>query len=213
MPDPAPFTDIDGHPTHPKPIVVGHWITAALLLIVFGLVVSREWIDDKTARTLLLQGHRFAGLLIGSLAILRLSLRSRLSLAQPLTPPTLWQRWVSRLVQALMYTLLLSLPVLGWLLTNARGMPVSLPLFGSLPLLTDRDLDLADTLEIAHTWAAWTLLALIALHGAAAAWHHHVRRDGVLAAMWPGLRAKSLPTSNTAAFSTNELCIKDQPCR
>jgi cytochrome b561 len=105
-----------------------------------------------------------------------------------------------------MYTLLLSLPVLGWLLTNARGQPVSLPLFGSLPLLTDRDLDLADTLELVHTWAAW---ALLALHGAAAAWHHHVRRDGVLAAMWPGLRAKAMPTPNTTAFSTTDLCMKD----
>jgi cytochrome b561 len=213
MPHPASFADIDPHPTHPKPIVIGHWVTAALLLIVFGLVLSRQWIDDKTARTLLLQGHRLAGLLIGSLAILRLGLRSRLSLARPLTPLTPWQRWVSRLVQALMYASLISLPLLGWLLTNARGMPVSLPLFGSLPLLTDRDLDLADTLELVHTLAAWTLLALIALHGAAAAWHHHIRRDGVLAAMWPGLRAKTTTASNSTAFSSTELCMKDQPCR
>ncbi|OYT99791.1 MAG: cytochrome-c oxidase [Burkholderiales bacterium PBB1] len=213
MPHPASLTDLDPHPTHPKPIVIGHWITAALLLVVFGLVVSREWIDDKTARTLLLQGHRIAGLLIGSLAVLRLALRSRLSLARPLTPLTPWQRWVSRFVQALMYASLMSLPLLGWLLTNARGQPVNLPLLGSLPLLTERDLDLADTVELIHTWTAWGLLALIALHGAAAAWHHHIRRDGVLAAMWPGLRAKATAASNSTAFSSTELCMKDQPCR
>lgn len=192
--------DIDLHPTHPKPIVVGHWITAALLLIVFGLVLSREWIDDKTARTLLLQGHRIVGLLICSLAVLRLVLRSRFPLARPSTPLTPWQRWMSRLVQALMYTLLMSLPLLGWLLTNARGQPVSVPLLGSLPLLTERDLDWADTLEVVHTWAAWSLLGLIALHGTAAIWHHHVRGDGVLASMWPGLRTKPRTASNTTAY-------------
>lgn len=212
MPHPASFTNTDPQPTHPKPIVVGHWVTAALLLIAFGLVLSRAWIDDKTARTLLLQGHRMAGLLIGSLAILRLVLRSRFSLARPVML-TAWQRWMSRLVQVLMYALLVSLPLLGWLLTNARGQPVNLPLLGSLPLLTPRDLDLADTVELVHTWAAWALLALIALHGSAAAWHHHIRRDGVLAAMWPGLRAKAKAPSNTTAFSSPELCMKDQPCR
>lgn len=212
MPHPASFTNTDPQPTHPKPIVVGHWVTAALLLIAFGLVLSRAWIDDKTARTLLLQGHRMAGLLIGSLSILRLVLRSRFSLARPVML-TAWQRWMSRLVQVLMYALLVSLPLLGWLLTNARGQPVSLPLLGSLPLLTPRDLDLADTVELVHTWAAWALLALIALHGSAAAWHHHIRRDGVLAAMWPGLRAKAKAPSNTTAFSSPELCMKDQPCR
>lgn len=191
MPHPAP-SGIDAHPTHPKPIVVGHWVTAALLLLVFSLVLSRDWIDDKTARILLLQAHRAVGLLIGSMAILRLVLRSRLPLATPATPLAMWQLWISRLMQALMYGLLLGLPVLGWLLTNARGQPVSLPVLGSLPLLTGRDLDLADTLELVHTWAAWGLLALIALHGAAAVWHHHIRRDGVLAAMLPGLRPKSL---------------------
>jgi len=186
------LSGIDAHPTHPKPIVVGHWVTAALLLIVFSLVLSREWLDDKTARVLLLQAHRAVGLLIGSMAILRLALRSRLPLATPATPLATWQLWMSRLTQALMYGLLLSLPVLGWLLTNARGQPVSLPVLGSLPLLMERDLDLADTLELVHSWAAWGLLALIALHGAAAVWHHHIRRDGVLAAMLPGLRPKSL---------------------
>ena len=213
MPHPVSFPQNHPHPVHPKPIVVGHWVTAALLALAFGLVLSREWIDDKTVRTLLLQGHRMAGLLIGSLAILRLALRSRLALARPLAALPLWQRWMSRLVQALMYALLVSLPLLGWLLTNARGQPVSLPLLGNLPLLTPRDLDLADTVELVHTWAAWSLLVLIALHGAAAAWHHHIRRDGVLAAMWPGLRAKATPPSGTTAFSSTELRMKDQPCR
>ncbi|MDL2336321.1 MAG: cytochrome b/b6 domain-containing protein [Pseudomonadota bacterium] len=181
----------DAAPTHPKPVIVGHWVSAYLLLLVFALVLSRELIDDKTARTLLLQAHRVAGLLVGGLAIFRLGMRSRLPLAEPATGLALWQRRVSRLTQVLMYLMLLSLPVLGWLLTNARGQPVALPLMGSLPVLMERDLDLADTLELVHTYAAWGLVTLVALHAAAAVWHHRVRRDGVLMAMWPGLRPRT----------------------
>lgn len=205
----ASFAASDAHPVHPCPVVLGHWITAALLVFVFSFGLAREWVDDKSARTLLMDSHRALGLLIGSLAILRLAVRSRWAMARTWPPLPIWRRRMSAHLQVLMYGLLLSLPVLGWWLTNARGSAVSLPLIGLLPPLTALDLNLADTLESWHTWAAWTLLALIALHGTAAVWHHHMRRDGVLAAMWPGLRPKTPPTSNTPAFPPTELCMKD----
>jgi cytochrome b561 len=65
---------------------------------------------------------------------------------------------------------------------------VGLPGLGHLPALIGRDLDLADTLEDWHSALAWTLLALIALHVAAALWHQYIRRDGLLDAMWPRRR-------------------------
>lgn len=209
MRHPTPFAAVHAHPVHPRPVVLGHWVSAALLVFVFSFGLAREWIDDKTARTLLLDSHRAIGLLIGSLALLRLAVRSRWAMARTWPPLPAWQRWMSALLQISMYGLLLSLPVLGWWLSNARGAAVSLPLIGPLPKLATLDLDLADTLQSWHTWAAWTLLTLIALHGAAAVWHHHMRRDGVLAAMWPGLRPKTPVASNTPAFPPTELCVKD----
>ena len=196
----APRNASDARRVHPRPVVMGHWITAALLVFVFSFGLAREWIDDKSVRSLLLDSHRAIGLLIGCLAVLRLTVRSRWSMARTWPPLPTWQRWVSALLQLAMYGLLLSLPVLGWWLTNARGSAVSLPLIGALPQLADRDLDLADTLESWHTVAAWALLALIALHAAAAMWHHHMRRDGVLAAMWPGLRPKRAASPSSPNF-------------
>jgi cytochrome b561 len=181
----------DSAPTHPKLVILGHWLSFALLLVVFALVLPREWIDDKVTRTVLLQAHRVAGLLIGCITIFRLGMRTRLPLVEGSPALARWQHWASRLSQVAMYLMLLSLPVLGWLLTNARGQPVVVPWLGSLPVLMDRDLDLADTLEMVHTWTAWILVSMVALHASAAVWHHRVRRDDVLRAMWPGLRARS----------------------
>jgi cytochrome b561 len=54
-----------------------------------------------------------------------------------------------------------------------------------LPALVEADSDLADNLTDAHVMLAWSMLALIVMHIAAALWHHYVRRDGVLIAMLP----------------------------
>jgi cytochrome b561 len=40
----------------------------------------------------------------------------------------------------------------------------------------------------AHEFVAYLLVSLVALHAAAALFHHFVRRDNVLKAMLPGLR-------------------------
>ncbi|MEX8517096.1 MAG: cytochrome b [Leptothrix sp. (in: b-proteobacteria)] len=174
--------------THPRPVIIAHWVTVIVLLLVFSLILGRELLDQDALRAILLNGHRAAGLAVGALAIARLGLRSRYALAPTGAGTPLWQRLAAGLVHVAVYLLLLALPLLGCLLTNARGQLVSLPGLGSLPVLLARDLDLADTLELVHATIAWALLGLVVMHMAAALWHHRVRRDGVLVAMWPSLR-------------------------
>jgi cytochrome b561 len=159
-------------------------------VLVFTLVLSRELIDEKVSQLLLLQVHRAVGLIVWVFAISRLMLRIRLPLADSKAGLPWPQRFASLATQVLLYACLLSLPVLGWLLTNARGQVVDLPLLRDLPVLLDRDLDLADDLESWHSTLAWVMVGLVGLHGAAAVWHHRIRRDGVLMAMWPGLRRR-----------------------
>ena len=88
------------------------------------------------------------------------------------------------LTHAALYAALLALPLLGWALSDAAGKPPHL--FGlALPALVAEDDDLADRLLAWHQDLAWVLLALVSLHIAAALWHHFIRRDDVLRAMWP----------------------------
>jgi len=176
---------------HPKPVIALHWLTAFLLLAVFALVLLHEAFDSRALRAALLQGHRGLGLLVWLLAAARLVVRGRVGLHAPSPASPRASRLASLAVQALMYALLLGLPLLGWLLTNARGQPVVLPTGWALPSLMARDLDWADTLESVHAAAAWALSALVGLHMVAALWHHHVRRDRVLVAMLPGLRPRA----------------------
>jgi cytochrome b561 len=61
--------------------------------------------------------------------------------------------------------------------------------FGVLPLpdLVGKDKALAEVFKELHAGSVNLLIALVVLHAAAALYHHHIRRDGVLARMVPGL--------------------------
>jgi cytochrome b561 len=172
---------------HPRPIVFAHWLTAVALLLVFALIIGREWLDEDAWRAVVLQWHRLGGLFVGALTLLRLLLRSRFKMADTLDQATRWQRRLASAMHGLVYLLLLVLPPLGFLLTNARGHAVSLGGM-QLPRLLATDLDLAETLEAVHGNVAWLLAAVIALHLLAVAWHQWVRRDQVLGAMLPSWR-------------------------
>lgn len=166
---------------HPVAIRLLHWSLAAAVLFEFLLALARMQAESGSWRQLLMSWHQPLGLLIGAATLLRLGVRLRLRLAAWQGPQ--WLAWASSALHGLSYLLLLALPLVGLALANARGHAVSLPLLGALPPLLERDLDLADSLEDWHGTLAWTLLALILLHAAAASWHQWVRRDGLLTAM------------------------------
>jgi cytochrome b561 len=151
------------------------------------VILLREALDDKAWRQWTMLWHQWMGLSLWLLAVVRLAVRSQRPLAITHRAAPLWQELASATAHGLMYILLLVLPVLGWLLTNARGHPLDLPFVGMSGAWPEKSVDLAETLEIWHTTIAWTLAALVGMHGAAALWHHVVKRDGVLIAMLPWL--------------------------
>jgi cytochrome b561 len=178
--------------SHPRAVIALHWLSALVLVGVFALVLSRELLEDDAPRAALLKAHRVLGLLVGSITLLRLGTRLRSRLADTTGHCALWQRVLAHGLHAGLYLLLLSLPLLGWALTSARGQMVELPLLGHLPALLERDLDLADTLESWHAGVAWTLAGAIGAHLGAALLHHFFHRDGVLLAMLPLLRRRGV---------------------
>ncbi len=89
----------------------------------------------------------------------------------------------ARLNHAAFYVWLLTMPVVGFLATNAWGFPLTW--FGLVPLPdpVGKNVPSAETLTSVHRLMAWSLVGLIALHAGAALWHQFVRRDGTLRKM------------------------------
>jgi cytochrome b561 len=76
-------------------------------------------------------------------------------------------------------------PLTGWMMSSARGFPVSWFGFFQLPDLVPKSRPLYDALMDVHHVLAWTLVGLAVLHAAAAFKHHFWHKDDVLKRMLP----------------------------
>lgn len=170
---------------HPGLTVAIHWATVVAIVVAVAAMFVRDAVEDRVWRQLLLEAHRQLGLLVLIVAGVRIAIRLRKGLADHAPDMMALLRWAAKAAHALMYGVLIALPLLGWAVTSAHG--VSLTFLGSVPLpkILSADSELADTLTDYHVWLAWGLLGLVVAHVAAAVWHHFVRRDGVLRAMLP----------------------------
>ena len=172
------------------PARVLHWGMAALLagLLAFGFYLSD--LPFSPQRLQLVAWHKWAGVTVFALVLVRLAWRfTHAPPPLPLGTAGLVRR-ASALAHRALYGLMLLMPVSGWLMSSAKGVPTVW--FGvlRLPDLLARNKALGDSLQELHEALAWALCALVALHVAAALKHHFVDRDGLLARMWPSSSSK-----------------------
>lgn len=97
-----------------------------------------------------------------------------------------WQRVTATLTHWLLLGLVLALTLLGWAASGYRGWTISI--FGLIPLpaIAQKGDAWAHTAGDIHNLLVNALLALAALHVAAALYHQFVRHDSVLKRMLPG---------------------------
>ena len=171
--------------------IVLHWVMAAVLiaLLAMGLyMVSLPDVGFDTRKIALILYHKQLGLLALALAALRLAWR--VGNALPSLAETLpdWQKVIARLVHLFFYVLMLALPITGWLMSSAAGIPV--PLFGlfNLPDLVPHDEYLFEAFVEIHRWLGYALVGCIVIHAGAALRHHFLFKDGTLKKMWPRTR-------------------------
>lgn len=165
------------------PLIALHWLTLLLLVAVYATMELRGFFPRGSApRELMKTSHYFLGLSVFFLTWVRLGLRAT-GTTPPIVPaPPRWQMLLARLVALSLYALMLSMPVLGYLVLNAKG---HAPAIGgwSLPVLFDLRPELGDLLEQWHEAIAFAGYWLAGLHAAAAVYHHHFRHDDTLLRM------------------------------
>ncbi len=162
-----------------------HWLMFLMIggMFPLGYVMSDMAISPQKLQ--LYSWHKSFGMVILALAILRLAWR----LLRP--PPPLdhaasnRERAAAHGVHGLLYACLFALPMSGWLMSSAAGLPVVAFSLWQLPDpigVSEPDRLLLLTI---HMSIGFCLLALLAAHVAASLYHHIARRDDTLRRMLP----------------------------
>ncbi|EHL29049.1 cytochrome b [Legionella drancourtii] len=160
-----------------------HWIIAVLIIALLVLGLYMVPLPFSLAKLKFYGWHKEYGFLVLFLAIFRFIWR----LSN--TNPELELPWLEKLAARSMhwafYGFMLAMPITGWLITSAAGLPASFFGWFTLPNLIAPNEQQRILFEWVHEWLGYVLIAAICLHFAAALKHHFINKDDILRRMLP----------------------------
>lgn len=172
--------------------IVLHWLVAfgIIGMIAFGLVVSAT--PSGPEKSALVQTHKSFGMIVGTLALMRLFLRMREGFPMPLASHDRGMIRFSRSLHTLLLILTVAMPITGILKSITYGRGVDVFGLSVVPkMLMEKDEALNELASLAHLGFAWIIVALLVIHVGAALRHHYFKKDETLRRMMPGLRART----------------------
>ena len=169
--------------------IVLHWLLALALFGMFGMGLFMTDLPISPLRLKLYNWHKWAGVTVLSLSLLRLIWR--LTHQPPALPEGLvqsmprWQRLAHHATHHALYALFFIVPLVGWAYSSAAGF--SIVLFGVLPLpdFVPADKALAELIKPWHEISAFAMMALVFVHVAAAFKHQWISKHRLIQRMLP----------------------------
>ena len=162
-----------------------HWLMAIAFVALFTLGLYMADLPLSPDKLKLYSWHKWAGVSLFLLAIIRLSWR--LTHRPPALPTHMprGEQFIAHAAHHLIYVVMFAVPLSGWLMSSAKG--IQTVLFGVWPIpdLLDRNKELGNLLQTVHWGLNLFFAALIVGHVAAALKHHFIDKDDVLTRMLP----------------------------
>jgi cytochrome b561 len=158
-----------------------HWLMAILVIGMICVGLYMVSLPLSTFKFTLYGWHKAFGFLVLGLVIARLLWRL-CNIIPSLSIPQ-WEKRTALSVHWILYGFMFALPITGWLLTSAAGFPVSFFGLFIIPNLLAPDDQLRVLFESIHHYLGFALIAIIALHTAAALKHHLIDKDDILRRM------------------------------
>ncbi|MDH5783995.1 MAG: cytochrome b [Chromatiales bacterium] len=160
-----------------------HWVMAAIIitLIAVGIYMAglpKETMEQKQYAFQFYGLHKSFGVVILVLIFVRLVW---IRVSPPPALPAVFdakEQKVVKLLQALLYLLMVALPLSGYIMSNAGGYPINFFGLGELPALVGESKKLGGIAHEAHEIMGFAILALIVLHMAGAIKHRLKDKGG-----------------------------------
>ncbi len=158
-----------------------HWASAAVIIAAWSLGVGLELFPRGAPRAAAMDVHSTLGIVVFSLAVLRVLWRS-VTTAPPVEGPE-WMAKLAHLGHTMLYGFVLAVPLSGMM---ARWAYSGVNVFvGGLVVPAPFPLPLAWLWADAHSALAYAFSMLVGVHIAAALYHHVILRDSTLRRMLP----------------------------
>ncbi len=162
-----------------------HWLMALLIIGLFALGQYMSDLSMSPRKLQLYSWHKWVGVTVFFLLLVRVGWRI---MHQPPALPeqmSKQQRLASHVSHAVLYLLMLAIPISGWLMSSAKGYQTVW--FGVLPIpdLLGKDKQLGDVLAELHGALNGLLMFIVVIHVLAALKHHFIDRDNVFKRMLP----------------------------
>lgn len=163
-----------------------HWLIALLILIlgVVGLTMGEL---PKTPKYFwVYTAHKSLGITVLALVLFRLGWRLSAGAPEPVPGIPTWQERIAGATHWLMYVLMFTIPLSGWVYDSASGLR-PFRWFGlvDVPKLVAPDPGTVAISHAIHEYGFWLLIAVVLVHAGAALYHHFFQRDATLARMLP----------------------------
>jgi cytochrome b561 len=166
---------------YPASMILFHTVIAVLMITV--LVLGWQLEDNPDLEF----WHKAFGISVLFLAFLRILNRMRVGKHAPrsLNAQGSLQYILEKSVHGLLYVVMFSTPLLGWLLVSAEGEPISFFGLFDMPALVGENESLAHTVEGLHELSANLFFGLLLLHLAGAILHRLKNKDSIFRRIMP----------------------------
>ncbi len=161
-----------------------HW---AIAFAIFGLIALGWYMVDLTYfdrwYNASLAWHKTLGMSVLGLGVVFVIWK--FVSPSPRHPPSLGalQMLAATLAHYVLMTMMVLIPISGYLISTSAGKPVEIFTWFSIPALIEVDDRLRDIAITVHYWCAYGTGALALGHAGAAFKHQFIDRDGILARM------------------------------
>jgi len=165
-----------------------HWATVILVLMQFALSQICGFVPRPT-RHLLIVTHMSFGMLLSAVIVVRILWRVSPRHQAPVSSAG-WVELAAKAIHYLLYALLVSEAVLGFLLRWSGNESMSFFGLEIAPPFAPFSKAVHHNIGEAPEFTGWTIILVAAAHAGAALFHHFVVRDTVLLRMLPRIRRR-----------------------
>lgn len=170
-----------------------HWVIALAIIGngIFGLMMDLAGSPMRKLNWLAL--HKSIGLTVLALVLLRIVWRA-FDRRPPDEPMPRWQALAAHAMHAVLYVVILAIPLSGWWFNSVTGKPLQWFKQFNLPALAEKNDALRDFAHGVHEYLFWFLVLLLLAHVGGALKHHVFDNDNVLRRMLPFGRLRANPS-------------------